>query len=782
MMEATGDDRLGDVTESAPFVRRHIGPGESEAKAMLEVLGFASVEELIDTAAPAVIRHPREFDLEPPLDEPGAHARLAALAGRNRLMTSLIGMGYHGTHTPAVIRRNVLENPAWYTAYTPYQSEVSQGRMEALLNYQQTIIDLTGMELANASLLDEATAAAEAMAMARRVGKARVEPVPGRRRLPPPDHRRGPHPRGSARPRGGGAAGRRARRAVFRHARPVPGLGRRGSRTSRGWWPGLVRSRALVAVAADPLALVMLRSPGELGADIVVGSSQRFGVPMGCGGPHAAFFATRDAYRRSTPGRIIGVSVDRHGQPAFRMALQTREQHIRREKATSNICTAQVLLAVIAGFYAVYHGPEGLSRIARRVHRMAVLLREGLARLGFETENETFFDTLTVKVPLWSATASGGAAAIHERMRARGINLREVDEGRIGISVDETTTPGVIAEVLAGFAPGADVPSLDSLDASARPCFTGAMLRADSILDHPVFHRYRSETEMLRYLRRLSTRDVALDRSMIPLGSCTMKLNATTEMLPVTFEGFAGIHPFAPPEQTEGYAQLVRDLELMLCECTAFAGVSFQPNAGSQGEYAGLLVIRRYHESRGEGSRSVCLIPASAHGTNPASAHMAGLEVVVVGCDADGNVGRRGPARQGRGGGRAARGPDGDLSLHARGLRGVHSRGLRHRPRAGRAGLHGRGEPERAARHRVAGRSRSRRLAHQPAQDVLHPPRRGRAGDGPHRGARPPHALPPPGTRSSRRPTPTTGEARRSARCPPPPGARPGSSPSPGPT
>ena len=637
MMESTGDDRLGDVTESAPFVRRHIGPDESEAKAMLEVFGFASVEELIDAAAPAIIRHPREFDLEPPLDEPAASARLAALAGRNRLMTSLIGLGYHGTHTPAVIRRNVLENPAWYTAYTPYQSEVSQGRMEALLNYQQMIIDLTGMELANASLLDEATAAAEAMAMARRVGRAesnrflvdadchpqtidvvrtRAGPLDLEVEVRPAAELDGP---------------------CFGMLVQYPGSG--------GGIPDLAgivaRARAhqaLVAVAADPLALVMLRSPGELGADIVVGSSQRFGVPMGGGGPHAAFFATRDAFRRSTPGRIIGVSVDQHGQPAFRMALQTREQHIRREKATSNICTAQVLLAVIAGFYAVYHGPEGLSRIARRVHRMALLLREGLARLGFETENEAFFDTITVKVPLWSATASGGAAAIHERVRAQGINLREVDEGRIGITVDETTTPEVVSEVLAGFAPGADVPSVDSLDASARPCLSAAMLRVDSILDHPVFHRYHSETEMLRYLRRLAARDVALDRSMIPLGSCTMKLNATTEMLPVTFEGFADIHPFAPPDQTQGYAQLVRDLELMLCECTAFAGVSFQPNAGSQGEYAGLLVIRRYHESRGEGSRNVCLIPASAHGTNPASAHMAGLQVVVVGCDADGNV------------------------------------------------------------------------------------------------------------------------------------------------
>ena len=643
MMAGVEDDRIGDVTESAPFVRRHIGPDGPDTKAMLDVLGFASVEEMIDAAAPAVIRHPRDFDLEPPLDEPETLARLAGLAGRNRVMTSLIGMGYHGTHTPGVIRRNVLENPSWYTAYTPYQSEVSQGRMEALLNYQQMIIDLTGMELANASLLDEATAAAEAMAMARRVGKSKSN-----RFLVDADC----HPqtidviRTRAAPLDLEVEVRAAGDLdgpCFGMLVQYPGSG--------GGIPDLAgvveRARphgALVAVAADPLALVMLRSPGELGADIVVGSSQRFGVPMGCGGPHAAFFATRDAYRRSTPGRIIGVSVDRHGQTAFRMALQTREQHIRREKATSNICTAQVLLAVMAGFYAVYHGPEGLSRISRRTHRMALVLREGLARLGFETEKEAFFDTLTVKVPVGSqdearaAASIGGAAAIHERVRARGINLREVDDRRIGISVDETTTPRVIAEVLAGFAPGVSVPSVESLDASARSCLPDAMLRADPILDHPVFNRYHSETEMLRYLRRLAARDIALDRSMIPLGSCTMKLNGTTEMLPVTFEGFAGIHPFAPDDQVEGYRQLVRDLELMLCECTAFAGVSFQPNAGSQGEYAGLLVIRRYHESQGEGSRDICLIPASAHGTNPASAHMAGLEVVVVGCDGDGNV------------------------------------------------------------------------------------------------------------------------------------------------
>ena len=644
MMEGAEDDRLGDVTEPGPFVRRHIGPDDNQANAMLEALGFATIEELIDAAAPAVIRHPREFDLEPPLDEPTAHARLVDLAGRNRLMTSLIGMGYHGTHTPPVIRRNVLENPSWYTAYTPYQSEVSQGRMEALLNYQQMIMDLSGMELANASLLDEATAAAEAMAMARRVGKARsnlflvdadchpqtIDVV--RTRAAPLDLDVELRPAGEL------------EGPCFGMLVQYPG--------SSGAIPDLEavveRARAhgaLVAVAADPLALVMLRSPGELGADIVVGSSQRFGVPMGGGGPHAAFFATRDAYRRSTPGRIIGVSVDRHGQAAFRMALQTREQHIRREKATSNICTAQVLLAVIAGCYAVYHGPEGLARIARRVHRMAVVLREGLARLGFETENATFFDTLTVKIPAAgdAASAGGAAAAIHGRARARGINLREVDDGRIGLSVDETTTPGVLADVLAAFAPssangGASVPPIETLDSAARSCLSRATLRTDPILEHPVFHRYHSETEMLRYLRRLAARDVALDRSMIPLGSCTMKLNATTEMLPVTFEGFAGIHPFAPDDQLDGYRQLVRDLELMLCECTAFAGVSFQPNAGSQGEYAGLLVIRRYHESRGEGSRDVCLIPASAHGTNPASAHMAGLQVVVVGCDADGNV------------------------------------------------------------------------------------------------------------------------------------------------
>ena len=634
-MGAMEDARLGDVTESAPFVRRHLGPNEADTTAMLAALGFTALHELIDAAAPAVIRDPRPFDLDPPFDEPAARARLAELAGRNRVMTSLIGMGYHGTHIPEVIRRNVLENPAWYTAYTPYQSEVSQGRMEALLNFQQMIIDLTGMDLANASLLDEATAAAEAMAMARRVGKS-----PSNRFLIDADC----HPQTIDVVRTRAApldvevevmpAGRFDDGPCFGMLVQYPG--------SSGAIPDLEavveRARAtgaLVAVAADPLALVLLRSPGALGADVVVGSSQRFGVPMGYGGPHAAFFATRDAYRRSTPGRIIGVSVDGHGQPALRMALQTREQHIRREKATSNICTAQVLLAVMAGFYAVYQGPEGLARIARRVHRMALVLREGLVRLGFETENETFFDTLTVLLP---DAIRGGARAVHERMRERGINLREVDAGRVGISVDETTTPEVIAEVLAGFASGAAAPSIAELDARARPCLLAAMLRTDPILQHPVFHRYHGETEMLRYLRRLAARDVALDRAMIPLGSCTMKLNAATEMVPVTFEGFAGLHPFAPADQAEGYRRLILDLELMLCECTGFAAVSFQPNAGSQGEYAGLLVIRQYHESRGEGRRNVCLIPASAHGTNPASARMAGLDVVVVGCDSDGNV------------------------------------------------------------------------------------------------------------------------------------------------
>ena len=639
MSGAAEDSRLDDATQAAPFLRRHVGPDEADTKAMLGRLGFATLQDLIDAAAPAVIRNPRPFDLEPPLDEPATRARLTELAGRNRVMTSLIGMGYYGTYTPEVIRRNVLESPAWYTAYTPYQSEVSQGRMEALLNFQQAIVDLTGMELANASLLDEATAAAEAMAMARRVGGS-----PSRRFLVDADC----HPqtidvvRTRAAPLGIEVevlpARALGRGPCFGVLVQYPGSG--GAVPDlRAIVEGARAERAVVAVAADPLALVLLRSPGELGADVVVGSSQRLGVPMGYGGPHAAFFATRDAYRRSTPGRIIGVSLDANGDPALRMALQTREQHIRREKATSNICTAQVLLAVMASFYAVYHGPDGLRRIARRVHRTALVLREGLIRLGFEVENETFFDTLTVRLPAAAAGGADAADALHERLRARGINLREVDGRRVGLSVDETTTPAIAAEVLAGFAPpGVEVPPVAELDSSARPCLPAAMLRTDPILEHPVFHRYHSETEMLRYLRRLAARDVALDRAMIPLGSCTMKLNATTEMVPVTFDGFAALHPFAPPDQTEGYRRLVRDLETMLCECTAFAAVSFQPNAGSQGEYAGLLVIRRYHESRGEAQRDVCLIPASAHGTNPASARMAGLQVVVVGCDAQGNV------------------------------------------------------------------------------------------------------------------------------------------------
>lgn len=640
---------VGDPRSLPPFVQRHIGPDDDEVLAMLQTLGFDSLAKFMHEVVPPEVSDPHRLDLglTPPPDEPRERTRLHEFAARNARRISLIGMGYHGTFTPEVLRRNVLENPSWYTAYTPYQAEVSQGRMEALLNFQQMIMDLTGMEIANASLLDEATAAAEAMTMARRVGKN-----PSDRFLVDADC----HPqtidvvRTRAAPLGIEVEVRPAAELevpCFGMLVQYPG--------SSGALPDLEatikRAHAdgsLVVVAADLLALVLLRSPGSYGADIVVGSSQRFGVPMACGGPHAAFFATRSEWQRSTPGRIIGVSIDRHGQPALRMALQTREQHIRREKATSNICTAQVLLAVMSGLYAVWHGPEGLVRIARQTHRMALALREGFVRLGCEVENETFFDTLTVKVQ--PSMEEGGARAaanvIRSRLRAAGIDFREVAIDRFGFSVDETTTMEIVVQVLRAFVAPLGREELTGLDArmvnefadAAAPALPDALLRTDEVLTHPVFHRYRSETEMMRYLRRLAARDIALDRSMIALGSCTMKLNAAIEMIAVTFPELANVHPFAPAEYLKGYHALIGELEQMLCTCTGFEAVSFQPNAGSQGEYAGLLVIRRYHESRGEGARDVCLIPASAHGTNPASAIMAGLRVVVVKCDAEGNV------------------------------------------------------------------------------------------------------------------------------------------------
>jgi len=615
------------------FVRRHIGPGEPQIREMLQALGLDSLDELIDKAVPATIVDRTPLELPEPKTERETMTYLRRMGERNRVFVSMIGMGYYGTVLPPVIRRNVLENPAWYTAYTPYQAEISQGRLEALLNFQQMVMDLTGMELANASLLDEGTAAAEAMALCRRVSKS-----PSDLYFVDADC----HPqtiavvRTRARSLGMEVVVGDPHRELDAHD-PFGVLLQYPGSSGAVRDPAPVIERAhergvLVSVAADLLSLVLLKPPGEMGADVVVGSAQRFGVPMGYGGPHAAFFATRDRYKRQTPGRIIGVSRDSHGQPALRMALQTREQHIRREKATSNICTAQVLLAVIAAFYAVYHGPQGLWLIAGRVHRMTQILAEGLRRLGYEVVNDAFFDTLTVHVP-------GQAARIAARARESRINLRVVDADHLGIAFDETTRRSNLRTLWRVFATRADrLLDIDALDAEVGECIPQGLRRTSEFLTHPVFHLYHSETEMLRYLRFLAQKDIALDRAMIPLGSCTMKLNATTEMLSITHREFSAMHPFAPLDQAQGYQQLFEELEEMLCACTGFEAVSLQPNAGSQGEYTGLLVIRKYHESLGEGHRDVCLIPESAHGTNPASARMAGLEVVTVACDEHGNI------------------------------------------------------------------------------------------------------------------------------------------------
>ncbi len=613
------------------FAMRHIGPRPHEIEAMCRELGVADVDELVDRAVPSRIRSSRPLELPAPLSEEEAIERLRELADRNRRYRSLIGMGYYGTIMPAVLQRNILEAPGWYTAYTPYQSEVSQGRLEALMIFQQMVVDLTGMEIANASLLDEATAAAEAMTMARRVSRSRSN----RFLLDPDTH---PQTRAVVRTRA------RFLGIEIVEADPFLAEGEADFFGALLSYPGssgavrdlrpaierLHRTGALVAVASDLLALCLLTPPGEMGADIVLGSSQRFGVPMGYGGPHAAFFAARKAHVRQTPGRIIGLSIDSRGRPAYRMALQTREQHIRREKATSNICTAQVLLAILAGMYAVWHGPEGLRHIASRVHRLTGMLAEGLRRLGHGVETEAFFDTLTVRV-------RGGAERIHARARERRINLREVDAERVGLSLDELASPALVQELLDLFGLERQ-PDPDELARAAGEAIPGELRRRSGFLEHPVFHRYRSETEMMRYLRRLRDRDVALDRSMIPLGSCTMKLNAGIEMESILLPGFADLHPFAPRDQAEGYGILMGDLESWLCEITGYDAISFQPNAGSQGEYTGLIVIRAYHEDRGEGQRNVCLIPSSAHGTNPASATLAGLRVVTVGCDSDGNI------------------------------------------------------------------------------------------------------------------------------------------------
>jgi glycine dehydrogenase len=610
------------------FVRRHIGPSPQDVAAMLETVGAKSLEALMSETMPASIRQKAPLDLGPALSETEALAHMKELAAQNQTFTSLIGQGYSGTILPAVIQRNILENPAWYTAYTPYQPEISQGRLEALFNFQTMVADLTGLDVANASLLDEATAAAEAMTLAERSAKAKCRSF-----FVDSDT----HPqtlavlRTRAEPLGiqlivGDPLTDLDKAEVFGGLLQYPGT----NGAVRDLKPAIAKLHdkgALAVVAADLLALTLLASPGELGADIAIGSAQRFGVPMGYGGPHAAYMAVRDALKRSLPGRIVGLSVDSRGQPAYRLALQTREQHIRREKATSNICTAQVLLAVIASMYAVYHGPEGLTEIARNVHRRTSVLAAGLRQLGFKLASDAFFDTVTVEV---GAKRDG----IIARARTEKINLG-IGDGRLRIALDETTTPDIVEAVWRAF--GGTL-AYATVEASARDTLPATLRRTTRFLTHPVFNTHRSETEMLRYMRKLSDRDLALDRAMIPLGSCTMKLNATTEMIPLTWPEFATLHPFAPRDQAGGYHALFARLEKWLCEITGYAAISLQPNSGAQGEYAGLLAIRGYHASRGEAHRTVCLIPSSAHGTNPASAQMVGMQVVVVGCDARGDV------------------------------------------------------------------------------------------------------------------------------------------------
>ncbi|MBV8926405.1 MAG: aminomethyl-transferring glycine dehydrogenase, partial [Bradyrhizobium sp.] len=614
------------------FVRRHIGPSPDDVASMLETVGAKSLSDLMGETLPGSIRQKAPLDLGGGLSEIEALTHMGELAAQNRLFTSLIGQGYSGTILPAVIQRNILENPAWYTAYTPYQPEISQGRLEALFNFQTMICDLTGLDVANASLLDEATAAAEAMALAERAAPAKSKSFFVDRDV---------HPqtlavlRTRAEPLGwtlvvGDPLTDLARADVFGGLLQYPG----SSGAVRDLRPAIAILRekgALATVAADLLALTLLASPGELGADIAIGSAQRFGVPMGYGGPHAAYMAVRDALKRSLPGRIVGLSVDARGNPAYRLALQTREQHIRREKATSNICTAQVLLAVIASMYAVYHGPEGLMQIARNVHRRTAVLAAGLRKLGFALASEAFFDTVTVEPGTKREEIVG-------RALGESINLgKGAGKGAttLRIALDETTTPAVVEAVWRAF--GGKL-SYAEVEMDTREALPADLKRAGRFLTHPVFHAHRSETEMLRYMRRLSDRDLALDRAMIPLGSCTMKLNATSEMIPLTWPAFATLHPFAPREQAQGYHALFARLEKWLCDITGYDAISLQPNSGAQGEYAGLLAIRAYHAAAGQSHRKVCLIPSSAHGTNPASAAMAGMDVVVVACDAGGNV------------------------------------------------------------------------------------------------------------------------------------------------
>ncbi|WP_423195376.1 MULTISPECIES: aminomethyl-transferring glycine dehydrogenase [unclassified Cupriavidus] len=634
MNAAQSRPTLADLEARDAFSTRHIGPDNAEQQHMLKVLGYDSRAALIDAVIPAAIRRRDGMPLgefTAPLTEEAALAKLRGLASKNKVFKSFIGQGYYNTLTPGVVLRNIFENPAWYTAYTPYQPEISQGRLEAMLNFQQMVTDLTGLDIANASMLDEGTAAAEAMTLLQRVNKhasntfyvaddvlPQTLEVVRTRALPLGiEVRVGP-----------------AAEAASAHAFGVllqyPGVN--GDVTDyRAIADAVHAAGGLVVAAADLLALTLLAAPGEWGADVAVGNSQRFGVPLGFGGPHAGYMAVKDAFKRSMPGRLVGVTIDAQGNRAYRLALQTREQHIRREKATSNICTAQVLLAVMASMYAVYHGPQGLKRIAQRVHRLTATLAAGLRQLGHTPLNQTFFDTLTLDTGFQTE-------AIHAAATSHGINLRHAGGTRIGISLDETATREDVLTLWEIFAHGKPLPDFDAIEAAAGAGYPDTLARTSAYLTHPVFNTHHAEHEMLRYLRMLADKDLALDRTMIPLGSCTMKLNATSEMIPVTWPEFSRIHPFAPLDQTVGYREMIDQLEAMLCAATGYAAVSLQPNAGSQGEYAGLLIIQKYHASRGEAHRNICLIPSSAHGTNPASAQMAGMQVVVVACDDNGNV------------------------------------------------------------------------------------------------------------------------------------------------
>ena len=621
---------LADLSNNSEFVGRHIGVCDEDKTEMLESLGYKSLDSFISAVVPKKILLSESLDLDDAVTEIEALNNLGIIAKKNKVLKNFIGQGYYNTITPNVILRNVFENPAWYTAYTPYQPEISQGRLEALLNFQTMIVSLTGMDLASASLLDEGTAAAEAMMLCRRMSKSKeevffvdkhcysqtIEVIKTR-----------------AEPIGikivVGDLSEIEKSNFFGVLLQYPGED--GAIRDFSRIANTVHDKeGLVVIASDILSLLLLKSPGEIGADVAIGSTQRFGVPLGFGGPHAAYMATRNSFKRSLPGRLVGVSLDSAGKPAYRLALQTREQHIRREKATSNICTAQALLAVMASMYAVYHGPNGLKHIAEKVHHLTAILASGLKKIGCKIVNESFFDTLTINT-------NKDTTKIHSLAVSKGLNLRMIDDSNLGISLDERTSLDDIESLWRLFDKNTDL-SVDQIKLSAHNNIPKRLLREDEPLTHPVFNSYQSETEMLRYLRKLSDKDIALDRAMIPLGSCTMKLNATAEMIPVSWPEFANIHPFAPNDQVSGYMEMIEEVESMLCVVTGYDAVSLQPNAGSQGEYAGLLAIRSYHASRGESHRDVCLIPSSAHGTNPASAQMCGMRVVVTACDDMGNV------------------------------------------------------------------------------------------------------------------------------------------------